>query len=117
MKTLHSQMLKKYLKQISNVVGVMAIGACAMAHGEAAKMLPLQQAMQSVGATVQQDQYANIYTISKNSTLVRAKPNSTTIMVNGKPLKISAPIIVKDGQAMASETLANEIFQSGLDHR
>ena len=36
-------------------------------------------------------------------------------MVNGKPLKISAPIIVKDGQAMASETLANEIFQSGLD--
>lgn len=118
MKTLHSQMLKKYLKQISNVVGVMAIGACAnqaMAHGEAAKMLPLQQAMQSVGATVQQDQYANIYTISKNSTLVRAKPNSTTIMVNGKPLKISAPIIVKDGQAMASETLVNEIFQSGLD--
>ena len=82
MKTLHSQMLKKYLKQISNVVGVMAIGACAnqaMAHGEAAKMLPLQQAMQSVGATVQQDQYANIYTISKNSTLVRAKPNSTTL--------------------------------------
>lgn len=107
----HVQGLKTVLLGVSLAMLTQQV----MAHGEAAKMLPLSEAMNAVGATVEQDQYAGVYTVSKNSTYARIKPNSNTIQINGKPLKISVPVVVKNGQAMASETLANEIFQSKLD--
>lgn len=103
------------LKMLGMGLSMALLTQQALAHGQAAKILPLVQAMQAVGATVEQDQYADVYTVTKNSTYVRIKPNSNTILVNGKPLKISVPVIIKNGQAMASEELANEIFQSKLD--
>jgi len=94
---------------------LLLLGQQAMAHGQAAEMLPLAKAMQAAGANVEHDAYSNIYTVTKNSTLVKIKPNSDSILVNGKSLNISVPVIEKNGQAYASTELANEIFQSGLD--
>lgn len=90
-------------------------GQQALAHGQVAEMLPLQQAMQNVGAAVEHDPYSGVYTISKNSTYVKVKANTSSILVNGQELNISVPVVEKNGQAYASTTLANEIFQSGLD--
>ncbi|WP_010111215.1 primary-amine oxidase [Acinetobacter sp. P8-3-8] len=87
----------------------------AMAHGQEAHMLPLVKAMQAAGASVEHDAYSNIYIVTKNSTYAKIKPNSKTILINGKALNITVPVVEKNGQAFASEDLANEIFQSGLD--
>ncbi|EPF79767.1 primary-amine oxidase [Acinetobacter rudis] len=103
--------LKAYLLSLP----MLMMGQQALAHGQAAEMLPLQQAMQAVGATVEHDRYSGIYTISKNSTYVKVKADAASILVNGQPLNITVPVIEKNGQAYASSTLANEIFQSGLD--
>ncbi len=87
----------------------------ASAHGQAATMLPLYQNMNDFGADVKKDDFTNTYTISKGSVVVRAKPNSDTVLVNGKPLKVSVPLIIKDGKPVVSKEFASEIFQSGLD--
>lgn len=86
-----------------------------MAHGQAAEMVPLYQNMSDFGADVKKDEYTNTYTISKGSIVVRAKPNADTVMVNGKALKVSVPLVEKNGQAVVSKEFAAEIFQSGLD--
>lgn len=85
------------------------------AHGQAAEMLPLYQNMRDFGAKVVKDEFTNSYTISKGSMIVRAKPNQDTVLVNGKPLKLSVPLMEKNGQAVVSEAFINEVFQSGLD--
>ena len=86
-----------------------------MAHGGSVNMIPLNDAMTSAGADVEHDSYANVYTITKNSTRVQIKPNRRTAMVNGQSLAITNPLVVKDGQALVPDTLANEILQSNLD--
>lgn len=85
------------------------------AHGGSVNMIPIKEAMTSAGADVQYDSYADVYTITKNSTRVQIKPNSSTAMVNGQALKITNPLVVKKGQAFVPDTLANEILQSNLD--
>lgn len=87
----------------------------AFAHGQAAEMVPLYQNMDDFGAHVKKDDFTNTYTISKGSLIVRAKPNSDTVLVNGKPLKVSVPLIEKNGKPVVSKEFAAEIFQSGLD--
>lgn len=85
------------------------------AHGQAVKMLDLQAVANSAGADVEYDNYADMYILTKNSTRVQIKPNSKTVMVNGKPLAISNPLTVQQGKAMVPETLLNEVLQSKLD--
>ena len=85
------------------------------AHGETAEMVPLYQNMSDFGAHVKKDDFTGSYTISKGSLTVRAKPNSDTVLVNGKPLKVSVPLLEKNGQAVVSTGFINEVFQSGLD--
>ena len=108
--------LKKYLT-LSLSLGAVCLGVpnYAFAHGEAAQMVPLQQNMADFGADVQKDEFTNTYTISKGSLTVRAKPNSDVVLVNGKPLKVSVPLVIKDGKPVVSKEFASEVFQSGLD--
>ena len=87
----------------------------ALAHGGEVHMVPIEEAMSTAGAEVTYDSYADMYTITKNSTRVQIKPSSSTAMVNGKSLKITNPLVMKDGQALVPDTLANEILQSNLD--
>lgn len=87
----------------------------ALAHGAPAKMVPLEQTLKDFGATVRWDNYAGVYDIQRNSTMVRAKPGSHTVLVNGTPLELSVPVTIKNGQAMVSEEFINDVFQSGLD--
>lgn len=115
----------KLLQAIKQVIGVnlTAISALALvgatqqvyAHGQAAELVPLYQNMSDFGANVKKDEFTNSYIISKGSLTVRAKPNSDSVLVNGKPLKLSVPLIEKDGQPVISKTFINEVFQSGLD--
>ncbi|RMW96229.1 primary-amine oxidase [Allofranklinella schreckenbergeri] len=87
----------------------------ALAHGAPAKMVPLEQTLKDFGATVRWDDYAGLYDIQRNSTMVRAKPGAHTILVNGKPLKLNVPVTIQNGQAMVAEEFINDVFQSGLD--
>ncbi|PPB86956.1 primary-amine oxidase [Acinetobacter soli] len=97
------------------VIGLLMPLQRATAHGQQAHMLPLIDVMNTVGAQIEHDQYADVYLVRKNSTYVQIKPNSSTVLVNGKPLKISVPVTNKNGQVLASDDLANQIFQSKLD--
>lgn len=108
--------VKKWLGvQVTVATALLSLNQHVFAHGQAATMLPLYQNMSDFGAEVKKDDFTNTYTISKGSVVVRAKPNSDTVLVNGKPLKVSVPLTIKDGKPIVSKEFASEIFQSGLD--
>lgn len=100
---------------LTAIAAVLALQQQAHAHGQAAEMVPLYQNMSDFGAQVKKDDFTNSYIISKGSLTVRAKPNSDTVLVNGKALKLSVPLLEKNGQAVVSTHFINEVFQSGLD--
>lgn len=111
-----TQSLKKWAGlNLTVAAALIGVNQQALAHGQAADMVPLYQNMSDFGADVKKDDFTNTYTISKGSLVVRAKPNSDTVLVNGKPLKVSVPLVVKNGKAEVSKEFASEIFQSGLD--
>ncbi|MBJ3813621.1 primary-amine oxidase [Shimwellia pseudoproteus] len=87
----------------------------AQAHGGEAHMVPMAKTLADFGADVQWDSYAGMYTISKDGAYVKVKPNATTAMVNGKPLKLQVPVVMKHNQAWIGDGFINEVFQSGLD--
>jgi primary-amine oxidase len=87
----------------------------AQAHGSAAEMQPLQKTLEDFGATVRWDAFAQVYTIARNSTLVRVKPGAHTALVNGQPLKLEVPVVLRKGKAYVSSGFVNQVFQSGLD--
>ena len=66
-------------------------------------------------ATVRWDAFAGVYTVYRNGAVVRIKPGSRDATVNGKPLKLSVPVVLRKGQPFVSEEFFNEVFQSGLD--
>ncbi len=90
-------------------------GMPAHAHGTAARMLPLQKTLEDFGATVRWDAYANVYTIARNSTVVRVRPGAHEALVNGRPLRLSVPVVLRGGRPYVAEPFINEVFQSGLD--
>ncbi|WP_051086846.1 primary-amine oxidase [Psychrobacter lutiphocae] len=111
---LKHKLLKSLLSTI--ISGLMlTYSAQALAHGGPITMIPLNTAMASAGADVEYDSYADVYTVTKNSTRIQIKPNSHTVMINGKPLDISSPLVVNNNQALVPESLVNEILQSDLD--
>ena len=85
------------------------------AHGAAAKMVPLKKTLEDFGATVRFDRFSNVFTISRNSTLVRVKPGSREALVNGAPLQLDVPVILRKGKPFVSSQFANQVFQSSLD--
>lgn len=87
----------------------------ALAHGGAAKMVPLKKAAKEVNATVQWDSFAQLFTVSRNSTLVRVKPGASTAQVNGTPLRLSVPVVMRQGQPYVSHDFFQQVLQSGLD--
>ena len=89
--------------------------SAAQAHGGAAPMLPLKKTLEDFGATVRWDAYAQVYTIQRNSTLVRVRPGSRTVLVNGEPHRLDAPVVMRKGTAYVPHDFVNQVFQSGLD--
>lgn len=87
----------------------------ALAHGGAAQMVPLKKAAQDANATVQWDSFAQLFTVSRNSTLVRVKPGASTAQVNGAPLRLSVPVVMRKGQPYVSHDFFQQVLQSGLD--
>ena len=87
----------------------------ALAHGGGAQMVPLKKAAQDANATVHWDAYAQLLTVSRNSTLVRVKPGASTAQVNGAPLRLSVPVVMRQGQPYVSHDFFQQVFQSGLD--
>lgn len=79
-------------------------------------MLPLKKTLEQFGATVRWDSYAGVYTIQRNSTLVRVKPGSRAALVNGKPLQLEVPVVNRRGVAHISSGFINQVFSSGLDN-
>ena len=87
----------------------------ALAHGAAANMVPLKKAAKDVNATVHWDGYAQLFTVSRNSTVVRVKPGAKTAQVNGAPLRLSVPVTMRKGAPYVSADFFQQVFQSGLD--
>ena len=86
-----------------------------LAHGAGATMVPLKEAAKAANATVQWDSYAKLYTIARNSTLVRVKPGAKTAQVNGAPLTLAVPVVMRKGQAYVAQDFFQQVMQSGLD--
>lgn len=61
--------------------------------------------MSEQGAKVVKDDFTNTYMITKGSMVVRAKPNSDQVLVNGKPFKLSVPLLIKDGKPVIEKIL------------
>lgn len=87
----------------------------AYAHGGAEEFIPLRSTLEEFGATVKWDRFSGIITINRNGTIVRLKPGSNDALVNGQAVKLSAPVVIKNGTAYVSHHFINEVFQSGLD--
>lgn len=87
----------------------------ALAHGGAAKMVPLKQTAKDFDTTVHWDKYAKVFTLSHNSTLVRVKPGAKTALVNGSPLPLAVPLMMRKGEAFVPADFFQQVFQSGLD--
>ena len=85
------------------------------AHGGAAHMVPLKKVAKEAGATVKWDSFANLYTFSRNSTLVRAKPGSATVTINGSPFKLSVPVVMRKGALYVPHDFVQQVTQSSLD--
>ena len=96
-------------------IGAVLTPLPALAHGSAAEMVPLKKTLEEFGATVRWDSYANIYTVSRNSTQVRIRPGAKTALVNGQPLQLTVPLVMRRGEAFVSNDFINNVFQSGLD--
>lgn len=87
----------------------------AFAHGGEADMVPMEQTLQQFGADVAWDDYAQMFTLAKDGAYVKVKPGAKTAIVNGKPLPLQVPVVMKDNTAWISSDFINEVFQSGLD--
>lgn len=97
------------------VAGLLFAQPQALAHGGAAHMVEMDKTLTEFGADVKWDDYAQLYTISKDGALIKVKPGAKTAIVNGKPLTLQVPVVMKDKKAWISETFVNDVFQSGLD--
>lgn len=95
-------------------LGPLATGG-AQAHGGAAHMVPLKKTVEDFGATVRFDSFANVYTVARNGTLVRIKPGSKTALINGQPLQLDVPVVLRKGAAWVPHDFINQVFQSSLD--
>lgn len=91
------------------------LATVAEAHGGSEDFVALRPLMEQFGATVKWDSFSGTITLTKNSTIVRIKPNSNIALVNGTRLEMEAPVIVKNNLAYVSHHFVNEVFQSGLD--
>lgn len=78
-------------------------------------MVPMDKTLQAFGADVQWDDYAQMFTIVKDGAFVKVKPGANTAIVNGKPLTLQVPVVMKNNKAYIPETFINDVFQSGLD--
>ncbi len=78
-------------------------------------MVPMDKTLQAFGADVQWDDYAQMFTIAKDGAFVKVKPGANTAIVNGKPLTLQVPVVMKNNKAYIPETFINDVFQSGLD--
>jgi len=85
------------------------------AHGSEAHMVPMDKTLQTFGADVQWDDYAQMFTITKDGAFVKVKPGAKTAIVNGKTLKLQVPVVMKNKKAWIADTFINDVFQSGLD--
>lgn len=85
------------------------------AHGGEAHMVPMDETLKEFGADVQWDDYAQIFTLIKDGAYVKVKPGAQTAIVNGQPLALQVPVVMKDNKAWVSDTFINDVFQSGLD--
>jgi len=101
---------------VALAVAALLLGqAPAMAHGTAAHMVPMDKTLADFGADVQWDDYAQMFTISKDGAFVKVKPGAKQAMVNGKPVTLQMPVVMEGQTAMIPETFINDVFQSGLD--
>ena len=87
----------------------------AHAHGAPARMVPMVKTLEDFGATVRWDAFAKVYSIQRNSTMVRVKPGSRDALVNGKPVTLGAPVTLREGKPYVAAGFINQVFQSGLD--
>ncbi|EHX9237143.1 primary-amine oxidase, partial [Escherichia coli] len=73
------------------------------AHGGEAHMVPMDETLKEFGADVQWDDYAQIFTLIKDGAYVKVKPGAQTAIVNGQPLALQVPVVMKDNKAWVSD--------------
>lgn len=87
----------------------------AYAHGGEANYIELRDTLEAFGAKVEWDDFTRTIQISKNGTNVKVKPNSSDALVNGKRIKLDAPVKVVNGVSFVEDHFINDVFQSTFD--
>ncbi|MED4752813.1 primary-amine oxidase [Brevibacillus choshinensis] len=85
------------------------------AHGGEAEYLPLKPMVEEFGGTVAWDSKTQTAQVKRDGTIVTLKPNLAEVQVNGKTVKLEAPVVNKNGSLYVSHHFLNEVFQSQLD--
>lgn len=87
----------------------------ASAHGGEAEYLPLKPMVEEFGGTVVWDSKTQTAQVKRDGTIVSLKPNLAEVQVNGKAVKLEAPVVNKNGTLYVTHHFLNEVFQSQLD--
>ncbi|MBD8793130.1 primary-amine oxidase [Pseudomonas syringae] len=103
------------LRQMALAVAIASVPMLAQAHGGAAEMVPLQSTLETFGARVKWDDYADLFTITKDGAYVKVKPGAAVAQLNGKRVALDVPVVFKGKTAYMSKDFINQVFQSGLD--
>ena len=105
------------IKTLSALVCAAALwhSPLALAHGQAAHMLPITEQVQATGGSVSVDDFTKTIVLQQDGVEARIKMNSNQALVNGKKVKLSVPVSQKDGVWVAADTLVNELFTPTAD--
>ncbi len=85
------------------------------AHGGEAQYLPLKPMVEEFGGTVVWDNNTQTAQVKRGGTIASLKPNLAEVQVNGKTVKLEAPVVNKNGTLYVTHHFLNEVFQSQLD--
>ncbi len=74
-------------------------------------MVPMDKTLKGILVPdVQWDDYAQIFTLIKDGAYVKVKPGAQTAIVNGQPLALQVPVVMKDNKAWVSDTFINDVL-------
>lgn len=87
----------------------------ANAHGGEAEYVPLKPLVEAFGGTVTWDSGTRTAQIKRDGTVVTLTPDQAEALVDGKVVKLEAPVVNQNGTLYVTHHFLNDVFQSQLD--
>lgn len=82
-----------------------------MAHGGSPDYLPIEQALQSSGASYELNDDGSELLITSGNAEIRVSVGDTQALYNGRPIELSAPPKIHDGRVLVERSFAHDLFK------